>query len=203
MLSSKGHVYIVDDDLSASSSLCRLLNTLGYDCERYICPDEFLRNAEVISPAVLMLDVRMPKMSGVELHEKLIELGQQTPIVMISGEASNTEIIKSMKLGVVDFLLKPFDIPNLIQVLNRALAIDNETLYQNAETRKIKDRYDSLTKREREICDILLSGALSKSIAIDLGVTSATIKFHKAKIMRKMNAKSMLELSKLVTKAKK
>jgi FixJ family two-component response regulator len=179
-----------------------MLNAMGYDCERYECPEAFLSDAQVITPAVILLDMRMPKMSGADLHEQLLNLGRKTPVVMISGEASNHEIIKSMKLGVIDFLLKPFDIPNLLEVLNRALAIDAENMQINVEKRKIKEQYDSLTKREKEICDVLISGALSKSIAIDLGITPATIKVHKAQIMKKMTAKNLLELSKLIAIAK-
>jgi FixJ family two-component response regulator len=202
MSTAKANIYIVDDDLSASSSLCRMLNTLGYTCERFECPEVFLNKAIINSPAVILLDMRMPKMSGTDLQEVLLALGRTTPIIMMSGEASNGEIIKSMKLGVIDFLLKPFDIPNLLEVIDCALTIDTAYSKTHIEVLKIKARYNTLTKREKEICEVLISGALSKTIAVELRITPATIKVHKANILKKMGARNILELSKFVDTVK-
>ena len=191
-----GHIYLIDDDESMRKSLTRMLRELGYLVEDYGSAIDFFEKSVPVSPAVILLDMQMPDMTGLELQEKLIKLRRKTPIVFVSGQSHPHQIVQSLKKGAVDFLFKPFNLDELLKAVADAIEFDGRQLKRvslNVETRR---EYESLTPREREVCGWLVEGLLNKDIAVKLGTTDATIKVHKARVMSKMNADSVQMLVK-------
>lgn len=194
---SAGHIYLIDDDSSVRESISRMLKSYGFSVESYADPEDYLKQAIPVSPAAIILDVRMPGMSGVELHAKLNEMGRKTPIIYISGESMPHEIVASMKQGAVDFLIKPFNLEDLLKAVQAALEVDTQTHQLLNQTISIQARYESLTPREKEVFELLVEGLMNKEIAVQLGTTNATIKVHKSRVMEKMQAGSLQELVRL------
>jgi hypothetical protein len=191
-----GHIYLIDDDESMRKSLTRMLRELGYLVEDYGSAIDFLEKSVPVSPAVILLDMQMPDMTGLELQEKLVKLGRKTPIVFVSGQSHPHQIVQSLKKGALDFLFKPFNLDELLKAVADAIEFDGRQLKRvslNVETRR---EYESLTPREREVCGWLVEGLPNKDIALKLGTTDATIKVHKARVMSKMNADSVQMLVK-------
>ena len=191
-----GHIYLIDDDESMRKSLTRMLRELGYLVEDYGSAVDFFEKSVPVSPAVILLDMQMPDMTGLELQEKLIKLKRKTPIVFVSGQSHPHQIVQSLKKGAVDFLFKPFNLEELLKAVADAIEFDGRQLKRaslNVETRR---EYESLTPREREVCGWLVEGLLNKDIAVKLGTTDATIKVHKARVMSKMNVDSVQMLVK-------
>jgi FixJ family two-component response regulator len=202
-LSALGHIYIIDDDVSMRSSLARMLANYGYTTEVYERAEDFVEQSIPVSPAAILLDMRMPTMSGVELQKKLNELGRKTPIIFISGESMPHEIVTSMKQGAVDFLFKPFNLDDLLKAIVSAVEKDKLIFESMAQSLTIIQRYDSLTPREKEVFALLVEGLMNKDIAIELGTTDATIKVHKSRVMDKMKAESLQDLVRLFALLKK
>ncbi|WP_370623785.1 response regulator transcription factor [Polynucleobacter sp. MWH-Loch1C5] len=194
---SAGHIYLIDDDSSVRESISRMLKSYGFSVESYADPEDYLKQAIPVSPAAIILDVRMPGMSGVELHAKLNEMGRKTPIIYISGESMPHEIVTSMKQGAMDFLIKPFNLEDLLKAVQAALEVDTQTHQLLNQTISIQARYESLTPREKEVFELLVEGLMNKEIAVQLGTTNATIKVHKSRVMEKMQAGSLQELVRL------
>jgi FixJ family two-component response regulator len=191
-----GHIYLIDDDESMRKSLTRMLRELGYLVEDYASAVDFFEKSVPVAPAVILLDMQMPDMTGLELQEKLIKLRRKTPILFVSGQSHPHQIVQSLKKGAVDFLFKPFNLEELLKAVADAIEFDGRQLKRvslNVETRR---EYESLTPREREVCGWLVEGLLNKDIAVKLGTTDATIKVHKARVMSKMNADSVQMLVK-------
>ena len=191
-----GHIFLIDDDKSMRISLARMLDELGYLVEDYSSASIFLEKSVPVSPAVILLDMQMPDMTGLDLQEKLLKLGRKTPIIFVSGQSHPHQIVSGLKKGAVDFLFKPFNLEELLRAVADAVEFDRRQLkriYQDVETRR---SYVSLTPREREVCGWLVKGLLNKDIAIKLGTTDATIKVHKARVMDKMHADSLQSLVK-------
>ena len=193
-MNSLGHIYVVDDDDSMRSSLARMLATYGYTVDVYASPEEFLEKSIPVSPAAILLDMRMPSMSGVDLQKRLIEIERSTPIIFISGESTSHEIVTGMKQGAVDFLFKPFNLDELLAALTKAVDKDKERFKKISQTLSLRQRYELLTPRETEVCGLLVEGLMNKDIAVALGTTNATIKVHKARVMEKMQADSLQDL---------
>lgn len=189
------HVYVIDDDEVVAATLAKTLSRLGYTTEVYQDPLVFLRNSMPVSPAVILLDMRMPALSGVELQQRLKDIGRKTPIVFISGEFQTSEIILAMKQGALDFLLKPFNLADLLEAIELGLKKDNDLSALVSQQLSLQARYASLTPREKEVCGLLAQGCLSKKIAVDLGITNATVKLHKARILEKLQMTSMQQLA--------
>ncbi len=179
------------------SSLTRMLNSCGYSIESHDSPELFLEKSIPVSPATILLDMRMPSMSGVELQKKLKEMGRETPIIFISGESMPHEIVTSMKQGAIDFLFKPFNLDDLLRCIGTAIQKDKEIFQSMSQSLTVNQRYDSLTPREKEVCALLVEGLMNKDVAIRLGTTDATIKVHKSRVMEKMRAPSLQELVRL------
>ncbi len=196
-MSALGHIYIIDDDASMRSSLARMLANYGYTTEVYERAEDFVEQSIPVSPAAILLDMRMPTMSGIELQKKLNELGRQTPIIFISGESMPHEIVTSMKQGAVDFLFKPFNLDDLLKAIVSAVEKDKLIFESMAQSLTVIQRYDSLTPREKEVFALLVQGLMNKDIAIELGTTDATIKVHKSRVMDKMKAESLQDLVRL------
>lgn len=193
-MNSLGHIYVVDDDDSVRSSLERMLLAYGYTVDAYASPEEFIERSIPISPAAILLDMRMPSMSGVDLQKRLIEIDRLTPIIFISGESTSHEIVMGMKQGAIDFLFKPFNLDELLAALTKAVDKDKENFKKISQTLSLRQRYELLTPREAEVCGLLVEGLMNKDIAVALGTTNATIKVHKARVMEKMQADSLQDL---------
>jgi FixJ family two-component response regulator len=189
------HVYVIDDNEVIGRTLGETLVRLGYTTEVYNDPMAFLENSMPVSPAVILLDMRMPTMSGVELQKRLQAIGRKTPIVFVSGESVASEIVLGMKQGAVDFLFKPFNLDDLLAAIELGLRKDQQQTAMASEQLSLRQRYESLTVREREVCGLLVQGILSKNIAADLGISNATVKVHKARIMEKMQVQSLQQLA--------
>ncbi len=191
-----GHIYLIDDDNSMRESLTRMLRDVGYLVEDYASAVKFLETSIPVSPAVILLDMQMPDMTGVELQEKLVKLGRKTPIVFVSGQSHPHQIVQSLKKGAVDFLFKPFNLEELLNAIADAIEFDRRQLKRVLVDIETKREYESLTPREREVCTWLVEGLLNKDIAVKLGTTDATIKVHKARVMSKMHVDSVQTLVK-------
>lgn len=194
MKPATGHIYLIDDDESMRISLTRMLREIGYVVEDFSSAQQFLQESMPISPAVILLDMSMPDMIGLELQEKLILLGRKTPIIFISGQSHPHQIVKGLKKGAVDFLFKPFNLEELLTSIADGLKFDDSQLKRLSKEVQTKQDYASLTPREREVCFWLVKGLLNKDIALKLGTTDATIKVHKARVMDKMHAQSLQAL---------
>lgn len=200
---SLGHVYLVDDDDSMRRSVEMMLLDAGYTVNSFTSAQDFLDNSIPVSPAVVLLDMRMPKMSGVELQERLNSLGRKNPVIFISGESMPAEIVKSFKDGAIDFLFKPFNLEDLFRSILRGIEMDRQRFKEMSESLSASQRYLTLTPREGEVCQLLVQGLMNKDIARELGTTDATIKVHKARVLEKMRADSLQALVRLVDQAQK
>ena len=189
-----GHIYLIDDDESMRTSLCRMLRDVGYIVEDFSSAVTFLEHSLPVAPAVILLDMQMPDMSGLDLQEKLVQLGRKTPIVFVSGQSHPHQIVKSLKRGAVDFLFKPFNLEDLLKAVADALEFDRRQLKRVSKEVETKKDYATLTPREKEVCFWLVKGLLNKDIAVKLGTTDATIKVHKARVMDKMHVESVQTL---------
>ena len=191
-----GHIYLIDDDESMRKSFTRMLRELGYLVEDYASAVDFFDKSVPVSPAVILLDMQMPDMTGLELQEKLVKLGRKTPIVFVSGQSHPHQIVQGLKKGAVDFLFKPFNLEELLKAVSDAIDFDSRQLKRVSLDVETKREYESLTPREREVCGWLVEGLLNKDIAVKLGTTDATIKVHKARVMSKMHVDSVQTLVK-------
>jgi len=187
-------VFIVDDDDSVRKALSRLVKSVNLDVETFASADDFLKRESHNGPACLVLDIRMPGLSGLDLQDELVAAGRTLPIIFISGHGNIPISVRAMKAGAVDFIEKPFEDQSLLDAINHSLKKDRQTKLEQAELREIQQRFDSLTPREREVFAHVVSGKLNKQIAFELGTTERTIKAHRARVMKKMQAKSLADL---------
>ena len=195
-MNKSGHVYLVDDDASMRTSLCRMLRELGYNVHDFASAKDFIEHSVPISPAVILLDMQMPDVTGLDLQEELARIGRKTPIVFISGQSHPQQIVKSLKKGAMDFLFKPFNLEDLLNSVADAIEFDRRQLKRVSKDVEVKRYFATLTPREKEVCHLLVQGLLNKDIAVRLGTTDATIKVHKARVMEKMRADSLQALVK-------
>jgi FixJ family two-component response regulator len=195
-MNKSGHVYLVDDDASMRTSLCRMLQELGYNVHDFASAKAFIEHSVPISPAVILLDMQMPDMTGLDLQEELARIGRKTPIVFMSGQSHPHQIVKSLKKGALDFLFKPFNLEDLLNSIADAIEFDRRQLKRVSKDVEVKRYFATLTPREKEVCHLLVQGLLNKDIAVRLGTTDATIKVHKARVMEKMRADSLQGLVK-------
>lgn len=195
-------VFVVDDDARMRAAMQRLLKTVGLRSESFATPEEFLRRKLPNGPSCLLLDVRLPGMSGLDVQHKLTDLGIQIPVIFITGHGDIPMTVKAMKSGAVEFLTKPFRDQDLIDAIQQALKRDGQTKQQQNEIAELKDRYARLTAREREVMILVVSGMLTKEIASTLGTTEITASVHRGQAMRKMQANSPAELGRMAEKLK-
>jgi len=189
-----GHVIVIDDDASVRRSLCTMLERAGYDVSLYDCADAFLKNPVIPSPAVILLDMRMPGTTGVGLQSQLKTLAHNVPVIFVSGDSRPEEIIAAMKQGAVDFLLKPFTAQAMMDVIERAMYMSHQAVVVADKNLQVSERLKRLTPREMEICYWMVRGYSNQQIATLDGGASATIKLHRARVMEKMLAGTLPEL---------
>jgi FixJ family two-component response regulator len=197
MKSPAATVYVVDDDASVRKSLSRLISEAGYRVQAYTSPREFLAREPVAGPSCLVLDVRMPGATGLELQQTLTSAVHEIPIIFITGHGDISMSVKAMKAGAVDFLTKPFAARELLDAIERAVAKDTRDLGSQARDDEIRARLKLLTPRESQVFALVVTGMLNKQIAAELGIGEKTVKVHRARVMEKMQADSVATLVRL------
>jgi FixJ family two-component response regulator len=194
-------VFVVDDDTSVRKGLKRLIKSVGLGVETFASAREFMDYEHPDRPGCLVLDVRMPGLSGLDLQEELAAAGHHMPIVFITGHGSITMSVRAMKAGAVNFLEKPFEDQDLLDVIREAIEKDVQARQERRELANIRQRIDTLTPREYEVLRLVITGMLNKQIAAALGASEKTIKVHRSHVMRKMGIVSAAELARLAEKA--
>jgi two-component system, LuxR family, response regulator FixJ len=190
-------VYVVDDDDGMRRALSLLLNTVGYRAAAFASPREFLDKFKTDSAGCLVLDIRMPDMSGLELQQHLNRMGSMLPVIFITGHGDVPMAVQAMKEGAFEFVQKPFRDQDLLDRINHALKMDKENRSTLALRADVLLRFESLTPREKQVMELVVDGAANKVIAIDLGLSERTVEIHRAKVMEKMGARSVAHLVKL------
>jgi two-component system response regulator FixJ len=190
-------VYIVDDDDGMRRALTILITTVGYQPVAFAKPGEFLAKYDPGQPSCLVLDVRMPEMSGLEVQQHLNKAGSMLPVILVSGHGDIPMAVQAMKDGAFDFLQKPFRDQDLLDRINAALKQDAQNRESVDRLADLKSREESLTPREREVLALVVDGKANKVIAIDLGLSERTVEIHRANCMEKMGARSVAHLVKM------
>ena len=187
-------VFIIDDDQSMRDALTRLLGTVGLRAQAFGTPQEFLNTKRPDTPSCLVLDVRLPGLSGLDLQRELANADPPIPIVFITAHGDIPMTVQAMKAGAVEFLTKPFRDQQLLDAVQQAIDRDRAARHQRAELAELRRRYETLTQRERDVMTRVVTGSLNKQIAAELGTSEATVKAHRAQLMHKMEAESVAQL---------
>ncbi|WP_372866835.1 response regulator transcription factor [Pseudomonas sp.] len=193
-------VFVVDDDLSVREALSSLIRSVGLRVETFASAQDFLRYQRPDVTACLVLDVRMPGLSGLDLQRELAHSDEWIPIIFITGHGDIPMSVRAMKAGAIEFLPKPFRDEDLLDAIREGLERDQVARQQRAELAEIQDKYATLTSREREVIVLIVKGMFNKQVAAELGITEITIKVHRRRILQKMKAKSLPALVRMVEK---
>jgi FixJ family two-component response regulator len=198
-MNSKKYIFLVEDDDELRSDLERALQFCGYTIFSFANPEQFLQEFKPLAPAVLITDMRMPKQSGVELQSELISKGHKIPIIFISGESSDEQIIAALKSGAVDFLLKPFSREALLGAVAKAIEQDAIAMQDLIRKAQLSEALKTLSPRERQVFELLAKGYGNKDLVNALGISLPTVKEYKSEVMYKLRLRSLAELISLNT----
>jgi FixJ family two-component response regulator len=195
-------VFIIDDDRGVRQAVHDLVESVGLHAESFATGQEFLNKRRTSDPSCLVLDVRLPQMSGLDFQRKLADFGMQIPIIFITAHGDIPMSVRALKSGAVEFLTKPFRDQDLLDAIQQALQRDRIAQEQRIEVDELQVRYQTLTAREREVMGMVASGMLNKQIALEIGASEATVKIHRGNVMQKMQAGSLIELVRMSDKLK-
>ena len=200
-MSGKPVIHVVDDDEAIRDSLVWLLDGERYSVRTYSTGEDFFARHELLSPACVILDIRMPGMSGIEVHEQLTRNAVRTPVVFVTGHGDVPMAVEAIKRGAFDFIEKPFNEQKLTSIIERALELDTRNAGQVAAQSEVAARLAKLSPREREVLDLVIKGKMNKTIADVMNISIKTVEAHRSKVMEKMCARSLAELVQAVLKA--
>ena len=187
-------VFVVDDESAVAVSIKRLLHSVGLEARHFTSANEFLRAKRPDAPGCIVLDVRLPDLSGLDLQQELAKTNVDLPVIFVTGHADIRMTVRAMKAGAVEFLTKPFREQELLEAVQRAISRHRQTLDRRASMRVLQSRYELLTPREREVFPLVASGLLNKQVAAELNASEKTIKVHRGQLMQKMEAHSLSDL---------
>jgi FixJ family two-component response regulator len=193
-------VFVIDDDASMRDAISRLLHTIGLTVRTFGSAREFLRTRLPDIPACVVLDVRLPGLSGLDLQREMVERGIHVPVIFITGHGDIPMSVQAMKAGAVEFLTKPFRDQDLLDAVRSGIQVDRKARKERAELAELRERHQQLTQREREVMSLVVGGLLNKQIALRLGTSEKTIKIHRSHVMQKMHADSLAELVRMSQK---
>jgi FixJ family two-component response regulator len=191
---SRPVIAIVDDDPSVREGLHSLVRSAGWRAETFCSAQEFLARTRAEAPSCLILDLQLPDLSGLDLQKRMAAIDLEIPIVFLTGHGDIPASVQAMKAGAVEFLTKPVEEADLVRAIQEAIERDRRTRQQQAEIHDLRSRHDSLTAREREVMQQVISGLLNKQVAAEMNITEFTVKIHRGKVMRKMRADSLADL---------